>query len=87
MPETFDEQLQRLREIAANSHRFGGCAPDDFLSESDCAALAELLRRWDAQRALLDECAQHIEGVTGALAGSDSADLVARIRLTAPSIS
>ena len=47
MAETFDQQLARLREIATNSHRFGGCAPDDFFSETDADALAELLRRWD----------------------------------------
>jgi hypothetical protein len=48
MPETFDEQLQRLRRLALESHTFvhheGTCALC-----ADCeTALAELLRRWDA---------------------------------------
>lgn len=42
MSETFDVQLQRLREMAERH-------PSDYVSDEDMAALAELLRRWDAE--------------------------------------
>jgi hypothetical protein len=46
MPETFDEQLQRLRALAAQT----GANDIDvtILEVEETQALAELLRRWDA---------------------------------------
>jgi hypothetical protein len=46
MPETFDEQLQRLRALAAQT----GANDIDvtILEVEEALALRELLRRWDA---------------------------------------
>jgi hypothetical protein len=46
MPETFDEQLQRLRALAAQT----GANDIDItiLEVEETQALRELLRRWDA---------------------------------------
>lgn len=51
MAETFDQQLARLREIAAL-----GVDVDGLGFQEDADALCELLRRWDAlQREWADE--------------------------------
>jgi hypothetical protein len=58
MPETFDEQLQRLREFVAREGFERDREPDktesgEFMDVDDIRVLAELLRRWDVQSAIL----------------------------------
>jgi hypothetical protein len=67
MAERFGDQLLRIQDMR-------------LLRQYEADALAALLKWRDDASELLLECAAHIEGVTGAAPGSDSAELVARVK-------
>jgi hypothetical protein len=64
--ESFDEQLQRLRIIVA-------VGPTDIpwqMTVETHAALAELLRRWDADQGTLQQWSESFRSLSKTLAGA-----------------